>query len=131
MDPQELEVWETVVALNRCWTGGDTAGLREYFHESMVAITPVERKPLVGGAACVAAWTGFANTARILAWRTPEARVRVYSTSAVVTYLYEMECEMGGRRLQLAGRDMMLLIKESGRWRVVADQFSPFPARQE
>jgi hypothetical protein len=34
---------------------------------------------------------------------------------------------MGGRTFKLEGRDMFSLVKEDGRWRVVSDQFSPYP----
>jgi ketosteroid isomerase-like protein len=127
MQDREREVWETVEALNRCWTSGDPAGLRDYFHEAMVAVTPADRLPLVGAGACVTAWSGYARTVRILSCQTRDPRVWIRGDTAVVTYLYEMVCEQGGRRFEPAGRDMMVLIREGGRWWVVADQFSPYP----
>jgi uncharacterized protein (TIGR02246 family) len=128
MDHEEREVWETVEALNRCWTAGDPAGLREHFREDMVAVTPGDRLPLEGRDACVAAWSAYARSTQILSWEAHDPRVRIHGDAAVVTYLYDMVCEREGRRFQPAGRDMMVLVREGGRWRVVADQFSPYPA---
>jgi ketosteroid isomerase-like protein len=127
----ELEVWGTIEAMNRCWTGGDPAGLRDYFHETAVAITPADSPPLVGRDACVAAWRHYARTTRILSWETHDARVQVYGDCAVATYRYEMVCERDGKRFHPAGRDMMFLVREEGRWWVVADQFSPDPAKRD
>jgi len=127
MTDAEREVWTTVETMNRCWTAGDPRELNGYFHPRMVAITPADDLPLVGGEACVAAWSRYAGTVRIHSWRTRDERVEVFGDTAVVTYLYEMECEMDGRSFQPRGRDMLALIREDGRWRVIADQFSPFP----
>jgi hypothetical protein len=127
MDRDAREPWETVQALNRCWTSGRPEDLREYFHEEMVAITPADRLPLVGREACVEAWSAYARSTRILSWETSGERVRIYGDAAVVTYRYAMRCERGGREFRPAGRDMMVLVKTGDRWVVVADQFSPDP----
>jgi len=54
--------------------------------------------------------------------------VRLFGDAAVVTYLYELRCRLGGASLTLGGRDMFFLVREEGRWWAVADQFSSFPA---
>ncbi len=128
MTDSEGEVWKTVEALNRCWTEGRPQDLRAYFHSRMVAITPADRLPLVGAEVCLAGWTQYAQTVKILSWKTRDSRVTVFGETAVVTYLYEMECELDGRPFRPQGRDMMVLIKEDDRWRVIADQFSPYPS---
>jgi ketosteroid isomerase-like protein len=124
-------VTDTVTALNDCWTGGHPADLVRYFHENIVAITPANRLPLVGRDACVEAWTQYTQVAKIAAWRTDDVQVRVHGDTAIVTYLYELECEVEGRRAKPAGRDMLVMVRENGRWWVVADQFSPYPGGTE
>ena len=44
-----------------------------------------------------------------------------------MTYLYELEGEVEGRPIKPAGRDMLVMVREKGRWWAVADQFSPYP----
>ena len=130
MDTLAAEVWQTLQALNRAWAvEGDTDALAGYFHEEMVAVTPAQRGPLQGREACIAGWKGFVDAATIHSWHETEPDVRVFCGGqfAVVTYFYDMSVTMGGRTFPLAGRDMMALVKEGGRWWVVADQFSPFP----
>jgi len=127
MDPVQADVWRTVEALNRAWTKGDPADLRGFFHERMIAVTPADRLPLTSGKACVSAWSRYAEGTKILSWSTSDADIRVFGDTAVVTYLFSMKCERDGFAFEPAGRDMMVLIREAGRWRVIADQFSPFP----
>jgi uncharacterized protein (TIGR02246 family) len=127
MSRDKREVLDMVEAMNRCWTAGDPGELARYFHEHVVAVTPGDRLPLVGREACVAAWSAYARGTRILSWRTQDVRVRLHGDAAVVTYLYEMDCERGGEHLRPAGRDLMVLARQRGCWQVVADSSSPYP----
>jgi len=130
MNKTEQEVWATVQAMNRCWTCGDLLELeklQDYFHDRMVALTPLNRYRLEGREACIAGWSNFARHATIHTWKEKEVLVQVFDEAAVVTYYYELACDADGTALFLTGRDMLTLIREHGRWLVAADQFSPFP----
>lgn len=122
------EIWQTLRALNACWTKGDGSGLVEFFHENMVAITPSDRLRREGRSACVAGWMDFSAMARIHSWRELEPSIQVYGDSAVVTYYFEMSFSIDGQKINMGGRDMFVFIKEQGRWWAVADQFSPYPS---
>jgi hypothetical protein len=130
MTPSELAIWETIQAMNLCWTCGDSselARLNEYFHDSMVAITQTDKLRLEGKQACFDGWTNFSRNANITAWKEIDPKIEIYGDTAVVTYYFQISFEMGGQKLDQAGRDMLVLIKENEKWIVVADQFSPFP----
>jgi ketosteroid isomerase-like protein len=126
-DGIKQEIWETIRAINDAWTKGNPDDLANYFHENMVAITPAEHERIVGRDACVAGWKGFAQAAKIHSWKEVSPLIERYGDTAVVTYYYEMSCDLGGRTRNLAGRDMLVLVKEQGKWWAVADQFSPYP----
>lgn len=130
MNQLESTIWKTVRAINRCWTCGDLSELpklMEFFHDTMVAVTPTDKLRLEGGKACFEAWAGFCRRAKITCWKETDPKVQVYGDSAVVTYYYHLSLEIEGREMAMAGRDMFVLIKENDKWMVVADQFSPFP----
>jgi hypothetical protein len=40
---------------------------------------------------------------------------------------FEIDFEMGGRLVEMRGRDLMTLEKRDGRWWLVADMFAPAP----
>jgi len=124
---EELEVWNVVEALNATWTQGRADELRGHLHEDFVAITPTDRHRLVGRDAASASWERFCDQARILSWEARDPLVKVFGDAAVVTYEYDLFCEVGGREMHLGGRDMFLLARDAGRWWPVADQFSPYP----
>jgi hypothetical protein len=113
--------------MNDAWTKGNPDDLDQYFHRDMVAITPSDNHRLDGGAACIAGWKGFVDSARIHRWEEIEPVIHIYGDSAVVAYYYSMTVEMSDEILELEGRDMLFMAKEDGRWWVVADQFSSYP----
>lgn len=130
MEQREGEVWKDVQAMNRCWTCGrleELARLADYFHENMVAITPTDRLRVEGKEACIAGWRRFAETAIIQSWLENEPKVQIHNDMAIVSYYYEMDCNMGGGDIRLEGRDLLTLIRNTDRWQVVAEQFSPYP----
>jgi ketosteroid isomerase-like protein len=127
-DPARQEIWATVRAMNDAWSKGNPDDLARYFHRDMVAITPTDRHRLDGGAACIAGWKSFVDTARIHRWEESDPVIHVYGDSAVVAYNFDISFDMGGQTISMGGRDMFFFVKEDGRWWAVADQFSPYPA---
>ena len=126
-DPVEQEIWSTIRTLNDAWTNGNPDDLADYFHPRMIAVTPVDRLRREGAEACVAGWKGFAEATRIHRWQEFDPLIQVYGDAAVVAYYYEIDFDMGGRRIEESGRDLFFLVREHGRWWVVADQFSAYP----
>ncbi|MBI4861053.1 MAG: DUF4440 domain-containing protein [Candidatus Riflebacteria bacterium] len=130
MTPEELDVWNVVRSINALWTTGRVDELGDHFHPRMIAITPADREPLVGKEACIDSWRRFTRLAKGLSWVETDPRVEIHGDTAVVAYTYCAACEMDGRPVELRGRDLFVMHRERGRWWVVADQFSPFPARE-
>ena len=126
-DQLKQEVWRTLRALNDAWTEGNPKDLTNYFHKDMVAITATDRERLEGRDACVAAWSAFAQAARIHHWREGDPKIQIYGDTAVVTYYFDMSFDMGGRKVDMGGRDMFVFVRQNGKWWAVADQFSPYP----
>lgn len=126
-DPVEQQIWATLRALNDAWTQGHADDLVDYFHPRMVAVTPVDRHRVEGGAACVAGWKGFADRARIQRWQEIDPLINVYGDCAVVAYDFEMAFEIDGQTVELGGRDLFFFVREDGKWWAVADQYSPYP----
>ncbi len=130
MDKTQEQIWKMIQQINRKWTVENNADeLKYYFHKDMVAITPTDLKRIEGGENCVAGWKNFSENAKIHFWNEAEPKVQVYGEGkfAIVTYYFDMSFDMGGRTIDMKGRDMFSLINENGKWLVVADQFSQVP----
>ncbi len=130
MDETQEQIWKMIQEMNRKWTVENKADeLKNYFHESMVAITPTDLKRIEGRENCVAGWKKFTENVKIHFWKELDQKVQVYGEGkfAIVTYYYDMSFDMGGQTINTKGRDMFSLIYENGKWLVVANQFSQFP----
>ena len=127
MDQKEREVWHIVQQLNKAWTTGNPEALKDFFHRDMVAITATDRLRLEGKEACIASWKAFSDAAKIHYWKEIDPKIRLYGDTAVVTYYFDMSFDMGGQSITMGGRDMFVMVREEGKWWVVADQFSPYP----
>ena len=124
------EAWKTIQELNRAWAKvGNPDELRNYFHKDMVAITPTANLRIEGRAACVKGWKEFAKSAKIHYWKEKNPKVQIYGNGkfAIVTYYWGISYDLAGKAVKTSGRDMFALVKEKGKWWVVADQFSSFP----
>jgi ketosteroid isomerase-like protein len=126
-DKTKKEIWKTLRDLNNTWTKGNPDDLKKYFHADMVAITPTDRKRREGREACVRDWTEFSKVAKIHSWKEIDPKIQIYGNTAVVTYYFEISFEREGQKIDFAGRDMYVFIKEGNRWLAVADHFSPNP----
>jgi hypothetical protein len=130
MDESERanEVIATVRMMNRLWTETwDEPAFGRYIHPDAVAISPTTPGRLEGRDTYVAGWKGFVEAAKIHEWKESNHRVSFFcrGTCAVLTYFFTMRFTLGGQEISLQGRDMFTLVKQGGRWLVVADQFSP------
>jgi uncharacterized protein (TIGR02246 family) len=126
------DVWEFIQRLNRTWAvEGDADSLVNFFHRDMMAITATDRKRLEGREACVSSWRKFVESVKIKGYKELDPEIQVYGNGdfAVVTYYYELQIDVDSKNTNLSGRDMFVLVKEDGRWWVVADQFSQYPER--
>ncbi|MFA6225441.1 MAG: nuclear transport factor 2 family protein [Methanoregula sp.] len=127
----EIQAIETTIReMNRCLTETwDEVRFREYIHPEAVAIVPTTPGCLEGRDAYVAGWRGFVRAVTIHAWNESDHRIRIHASgsSAVVTYLFTISFSMAGQPVTMKGRDMFFLVRDAGRWLVVADQFSPEP----
>ena len=128
--PEKNEVWQVVQSFNDTWADeGDFEALAGFFHENIVVLSPGVPERIVGRDSCLTVWKGFAESTVIRHYHEDDPLVELYNDGrcAIVTYYFEMAFESEGKLITAAGRDMFTLVKDDGRWLVVADQFSPYP----
>lgn len=128
----EREVVAAVQEMNRLWAETwDEEDFRRFIHPDATAIAPTTPGRLEGRDAYVSGWKGFVQAAKIYEWKESGHRVHLFcrGSCAVLTYFFTIRFSMGGQDIVMKGRDMFTLVKQHGRWLVVADQFSPEPVQ--
>lgn len=131
-DTQGQDVIAAVREMNRLWTETwDEKGFSRFIHPDATAIAPTTPGRLEGRDAYVAGWKGFVQAAKIHEWKESGHRVSFFcrGTCAVLSYFFTIRFSMNGQEVTMKGRDLFTLVKQRGRWLVVADQFSPEPVQ--
>jgi hypothetical protein len=131
-DTQGQDVIAAVREMNRLWTETwDEKGFGRFIHPDATAIAPTTPGRLEGRDAYVAGWKGFVQAAKIHEWKESGHRVSFFcrGTCAVLSYFFTIRFSMNGQEVTMKGRDLFTLVKQRGRWLVVADQFSPEPVQ--
>lgn len=121
-------VWETLKTMNRLWSRDNRPeALADYFHEQMIAVCGGELTIRTDGRACLDGWAWFSREADNIRFEERDPHIALFygGTVAVAAYFFDCTYTMKGKSVAMKGRDLFTLIKENGRWRIVADHFSP------
>lgn len=125
------EVWQVIINMNYCRLEGDPKGLSDYLHPNIVAIMPGTGKRLEGREACITTWTDSSRPNFIHYCKENDTKIDIYNNTAVVIYNHDIFYIIDTQGIHASHRDMVVLIKESGKWLVVAYHSSPFPRKLE
>ena len=115
----KTEIRELIKQMNDVWATGRPGRLSQFFHEGIVMVPPDFTNRLEGREACVASYADFCSQAAIRGVKIGEPGIEVFGDTAVATYSYEIDYEMGGERFNDKGRDIFVFIREDGKWLAV------------
>jgi uncharacterized protein (TIGR02246 family) len=113
------EVREIIQQMNGTWAKGHPEELERFFHEDIVMVHPDFTNRFEGRDACIASYAEFCSQAAIHEVRLGELGVDVFGDTAVASYSYEVEYEMGGERFNDKGRDVFVFIHADDKWQAV------------
>ena len=113
------EIRKMVGRLNAAWVEGRPDDLPQFFHEDVVLAAPDLEKRLVGRDACVQSYRDFISQATVHQFEMKDVEVDVFGAAAVAACPYTIEYQLGERRFRATGRDLLVLVRDGGGWRVV------------
>lgn len=105
--------------LNRAWLEGRFEDLGSFFHESVVFVAPGFSKRISGREACVESYREFATQARIHRFDLQQIESHIVGDTAIVSYPYAIDYEIGGSRWRGTGHDLFVLTQDTRSWLVV------------
>jgi uncharacterized protein (TIGR02246 family) len=113
------EIWLLVQQMNDAWAKGNPGGLASFFREDIVMVNPDFTNRTEGRDACIASYEDFCKQAAILDLKISNPGIDVFGNTAIATYSYEIQYEMGGERFNDTGRDIFVFVRENDRWQAV------------
>lgn len=113
------QILKVIHELNNAWATGHPEELAKFFREDIVMVNPDFTGRSEGRDACIAGYAEFCSQATIHGVAIGEPGIDVFDDTAVTTYSYEVDYEMGGQRFKDKGRDLFVFVREDGTWRAV------------
>jgi ketosteroid isomerase-like protein len=113
--------------INAAWLHGETDNLLDLFHDNMVIAVPGSTERAEGKQVCAASYRDFRQQATILAYQEADPEINVWGDTAVATYRYVMDYEIGGDLQHDHGQDVFVFARGPEGWRAVWRTLVPLP----
>lgn len=115
----QREVRDVLRAINDAWVGGRPEDVAEWVRGDIVMAFPGFAGRSEGRERFVEGYSEFTTQASIRAFRESNVNVDVWRETAVASYRFEIEYEMGGEPHQDVGHDVFVFTREPEGWRAV------------
>ena len=128
MDQGEVKsaVLQTLFTINKIRMKGNVADLAQYFHKRMIGFVSDKKGPLNGRSAYIAVWQTFREKARVISCSEIEPMVQLFNATAIITCCFSISYVEADVQREIAGRDMMVFIREEERWWLISERFPLF-----
>jgi hypothetical protein len=110
------DVQKAAEAYDHCWLEGRPEDLRQFLHANVVFAGPQFERLASGVDACVRTYHDFLTQAKIHGFTPSDYIIDLAGDSAVMTYRWTIDYEIGGARHQDSGQDLLVWLHRAGRW---------------
>jgi ketosteroid isomerase-like protein len=121
------QLWSHVQTLNNLWVNGKPDQLNPFFREDVVVLHFDYKTRLRGREAVINSYREFCDESTVHSFQQFKPVIDVFGQTAVVTYAFEIEYEMGDKTYNESGRDMFVFLHEDDQWLVVWRTMLPDP----
>jgi hypothetical protein len=115
----ELSIWESILAANRAWRSGRPEEVASLFHRDVV-MEAIDGKILCRGRdAMVQSYVDHTRAVDTVRFRETDHAIHVAGGTAMVSYAFEVEYQLEGKRYDEVGRERLAFTLDDGRWTAV------------
>jgi ketosteroid isomerase-like protein len=105
--------------MDRCWLEGRFPDLAKFLAEDVVFVGPGGTPRVEGRAPAIESYRQFMSHARMNRWESGDQVVTVRGDTAVIEYRWDAAWTAGGVDHAEKGRELLVLARRTGEWRVV------------
>jgi len=106
-------------SLDRCWTEGRLEDLSAFLAEDVVFVGPGGNPRSEGIALAIESYRRFTSNAQVTRFQTGDHLVTQRGDAAVVEYAWQMSWVAAKKEHNETGREVLVLARRDGNWRVV------------
>lgn len=113
------EILSFLQEYNQTWLRNDIPGLKTFFHENIVILN--SKMEILGSGldACIKSYEDFLSQGTIHEFTVEKNHVEDLGQNVMLITGYVMDYEIGGKRYKENGKEMLVLSKQSGDWKIV------------
>ena len=115
----ELEVHDTLCAINRAWREGRPSAMADHLHSGITMVLPRFAGTIVGRDKMISGFSEFCANARVLEYTESDEQIHVIGNVAVAAFRFVMIYERAAYRERSTGRDVWVFERGSEKWRAV------------
>ena len=105
--------------MDRCWLEGRFPELAQFLAEDVVFVGPGGTPRVEGLAPATESYRQFMSHARMNRFDTSDQIVTLRGDTGVIEYRWDAEWTMAGKGHAEKGRELLVLARRAGEWRVV------------
>lgn len=115
----DAEFVSFVTAMDDCWMQGHLEDLENFLAEDVVLVAPGGKLRIAGVKEAIESYRQFTSCAEVSRFQTHDHVVSQRGDTAVVEYEWEMTWSSSGEEHNDIGREVLVLARRNGNWRVV------------
>ena len=115
--------------MDRCWMEGRFPDLEGFLAKDVVFVAPGGTPRSEGLSPAIESYRQFMSHAKVSRFETADHVTTLRGDTAVIEYRWEMEWTAGGVDQHEVGREVLVLSRGDGGWRVVWRTQVPNPAK--
>ncbi len=118
-DSAESEARHVIARIEAAWCSKQFAGLEMCFHEDAVIVGPGYLEYARGRGKCAESYREFATNAQVLDYSESAHVLRLWGSTAVYTFAWEMTYQRDAGPKQEVGTDQLVFQNTASGWQVV------------
>jgi uncharacterized protein (TIGR02246 family) len=115
----EDAVRAVITTIDHAWRNKQFDGLNDCFHPDAIITGPDHVEYARGREKCAESYREFASNAAVLSYTETDHVLRIWETTAVYTFAWQMVYQREKGPQREAGTDQLVLQCNAGRWQVV------------
>lgn len=128
MPEATAEVERLIRELNAAWPEGRLEDIGRCFDDEAVMVPPGGGVLIRGREAVVGSFREFLNMAKVHSFEILNPTVTVFGATACAVVPFQIYYELQGQVYDEKGEDILVLMQNSGEWRIVWRTQVPLPA---
>ena len=116
MKKEELEVHNTLSAINNAWRNNQPVEMKKYLHPDIKMMLPGFSGLITGREILIDSFVVFCTNAKVLEYSESNEQINVTGNCAVATFKFEMLYEGEKYRDKSTGRDFWIFERQGKNW---------------